>query len=155
VTLWVNTLLVVASHDYEEQDIHSADTKDWGKFHLENTEDLTITGNAYVDCFLSAGLSPHRAHHLFPYQRSGWANIYTTQYIKAAAEKCGYEWKAPANFWTDRCPSLTRSYLLGALADPLTRKPVYDSFFHEHFAVRPYFTMVKYILAGIVGIGAI
>eukprot|EP00931_Biecheleriopsis_adriatica_P082429 TRINITY_DN5586_c0_g1_i8.p1 TRINITY_DN5586_c0_g1~~TRINITY_DN5586_c0_g1_i8.p1 ORF type:complete len:511 (-),score=83.92 TRINITY_DN5586_c0_g1_i8:245-1777(-) len=155
VTLWVNTLLVVASHDYEEQDIHSANTKDWGKFHLENTEDLTIIGNPYVDCFLSAGLSPHRAHHLFPYQRSGWANIYTTQYIKATAEKFGYEWKEPANFWTERCPSLIRSYLLGALADPLTRKPVYETFFQEHFAAMPYFTMVKYILAGVVGIGAI
>ena len=156
VTLWINTLLVVSSHDYEhEVDLLGKDAKDWGRFHMENSEDLSITGNPYVDCFLSAGLSPHRAHHLFPYQRSGWANVYTTQFLAEAAEKFGYEWKPASSFLTQRCPSLIQTYILGAVADPLTRQAVYTSFLDEHCHKRPYWSMLKYILSGMSGIGAI
>merc|ERR1719469_803117 len=61
VSLWLNTLMGVSSHDFECQIIFEKETDDWGKFQLANCLDLAITGNHNVDCFLSAGLSPHRA----------------------------------------------------------------------------------------------
>ena len=58
LTLWISTFLVVASHDFEvdTEELHS-DTEDWGVNQLEQAYDLTVVGNRYVDCFLSAGLS--------------------------------------------------------------------------------------------------
>jgi len=69
VTLWINTLLVVSSHDFEKAAQQPENVRDWGMYQLINSLDLKVIGNPYIDCFLSAGLSPHRAHHMYPYQK--------------------------------------------------------------------------------------
>ena len=82
-TLWSSTFLIVSSHDFEDDtDEHAAtNTEDWGMHQLEEAYDLKVVGNRYVDCFLSAGLSSHRVHHVLPYQRSGFANITTEERV--------------------------------------------------------------------------
>mmetsp|Transcript_28435 Transcript_28435/g.71944 ORF Transcript_28435/g.71944 Transcript_28435/m.71944 type:complete len:466 (-) Transcript_28435:17-1414(-) len=155
LTLWLNTLMVVSSHDFECQVVHDKDTDDWGKFQLMNCLDLTITGNPWVDVFLSAGLSPHRAHHIFPYQRSGWANIYSTDFVRASAEKFGYRWEPPRSLQFSRLPSIFKAYIMGPLAHPLSRRVMYDSFIEEHCDWQPYWHMVKYIVKGFTGIGSL
>ncbi|MDT5225885.1 MAG: hypothetical protein QOG19_3292, partial [Mycobacterium sp.] len=77
-TLWVSTFMVVASHEFEDETEESVVVgEDWGVDQVENANDLMVIGNRYVDCFLSAGLSSHRVHHVLPFQRSGFANIVT------------------------------------------------------------------------------
>jgi len=155
LTLWLNTLMVVSSHDFECQVIYEKETDDWGKFQLMNCLDLSITGNPWVDCFLSAGLSPHRAHHMFPWQKSGWANVYATRFVQEAAEKFGYKWEAPRSLQFSRLPSIFRAYILGPLADPFSRKRVYNTFLEEHIHWTPYWDMAKYIFLGFTGIGSL
>jgi len=155
VSLWMNTLMVVSSHDFECQIIFEKDTDDWGKFQLANCLDLTITGNPYVDCWFSAGLSPHRAHHIFPWQRSGYANVLTTPIVEAAAAKFGLKWEAPRSLFGSRLPSIFKAYILGPLADPFTRKVIYPSFYEEHTHLAPYLECLKFIGLGFTGIGSL
>ena len=54
-TLWINTIMVVSSHDFTN--VFEADSKDWARYQILNSHDMRITGNHYVDCFLSAGLA--------------------------------------------------------------------------------------------------
>ena len=77
VTLWISTFMIVASHDFEDESaqVDVEAEPDWAVFQIKTAYDLTMVGNKYIDCFLSAGLSPHRVHHVLPYQRSGFANI--------------------------------------------------------------------------------
>jgi len=155
ISLWLNTLMVVSSHDFECQIIFEKDSKDWGKFQLANCLDLTITGNPYVDVFLSAGLSPHRAHHMFPYQKSGYANVYSTPVVQAVAEKFNLKWEAPRSLFMSRLPSIFKAYILGPLADPFSRKVIYSSFWDEHAHVAPYLEVAKFIGLGFTGIGSL
>lgn len=93
ISLWISTFLVVASHDFEEEvEEIEVDTEDWGINQIEQAYDLKVIGNRYVDCFLSAGLSSHRVHHVLPYQRSGFANIATEDVLREEAAKFGVEW---------------------------------------------------------------
>lgn len=147
--------MVVSSHDFECQVIFERETDDWGKFQLMNCLDLSITGNPWVDCFLSAGLSPHRAHHLFPWQRSGWANVYSTRFVQEAAEKFGYKWEEPRSLQLSRLPSIFSAYILGPLSDPFSRKRVYGTFVEEHIHLQPYWHMAKFVLLGFAGIGSL
>ncbi|WP_407818222.1 hypothetical protein, partial [Staphylococcus aureus] len=66
ITLWFNTFLVVASHDFEESTteeelaaIPEPLRNDWAAQQIVLSYDLTIVGNRWIDLFLSAGLSPH------------------------------------------------------------------------------------------------
>merc|ERR1719277_645217 len=155
VTVWLNTLMVVSSHDYECQVIYEKETEDWGKFQIMNALDLTITGNPWVDCFLSAGLSPHRAHHIFPWQKSGWANVYSTRFVQEAAKEFGYTWDPPRSVQFSRLPSIFRAYVLGPMADMFTRRPIYESFVEEHTHWKPYRDMIELIALGFSGIGSL
>lgn len=148
VVLWYNTFLVVASHDYTEDearsqlaDVPEAYRSDWAKTQLFLTYDLSITGIRWVDVFLTAGLSPHRAHHLFPVQRSGFANIASEAVIKEVALENGLEWRKPKNLILDRFPKIIRHYL-GIKNQPVPRLP-------EWFAV------AKYCKGGLLGVGAV
>merc|ERR1712190_513784 len=47
LSLWMNTLLVVSSHDFEE--VLEPDQKDWARFQLLNAHDMHITGNGWLD----------------------------------------------------------------------------------------------------------
>merc|ERR1719491_41272 len=93
-----------------------------------NAHDLSIVGNPWIDCFLSAGLSPHRAHHVLPYQRSGFANIYSEKHLAAAAQNHGLPWLPAKNFFTEIFPLIFRMYLWSPVSDPIIRRPYYDTF---------------------------
>ena len=151
--LWMNTLMVVSSHDFE--DVLESDCKDWARYQLLNAHDMKITGNPWVDCFLSAGLSPHRAHHIFPYQKSAFANYYSNRILSAAVKEHGLPWCAPKSWFTEIFPEVWRMYLAAPLSDPLTRKRVYPTFVAEHIAPEAYKYCFNYVCAGFLGIGSI
>ncbi|WP_067674094.1 fatty acid desaturase [Nocardia miyunensis] len=154
ITLWISTFLVVASHDFEEEvgELPEADTEDWAVNQLEQAYDLTVVGNRYVDCFLSAGLSSHRVHHVLPFQRSGFANIATEDVVREEAAKFGVEWLPAKSFFTDRFPKQCRTYLLAPSRDAQERD---WGFVREHFAPDALKTCAVYMVQGFTGIGTV
>jgi hypothetical protein len=153
LTLWISTFMIVASHDFEEEaDIDFKPEQDWAVSQIKNSYDLTMIGNKYIDCFLSAGLSPHRVHHVLPYQRSGFANIVSEDVVREEAEKFNVVWLQPKNFFVDRLPILIRHYLFGP-----SRSAKENNFglLKEHLHPKELLTLVRYILQGVVGIGSI
>ncbi|MEV6279589.1 fatty acid desaturase [Nocardia sp. NPDC051832] len=153
VTMWVSTFLVVASHDFEvdTEELHS-DTEDWGVNQLEQAYDLKVVGNRWVDCFLSAGLSSHRVHHVLPYQRSGFANIATEDVVREEAEKFGVEWLPAKSFFTDRFPKQIQTYLLSPSREAEENK---WGFMREHLSPSALKTCVTYTAQGFTGIGTV
>jgi hypothetical protein len=152
-TLWVSTLLIVASHDFEEDaEGRSFETDDWGIHQLEESHDLKVVGNRYVDCFLSAGLSSHRVHHVLPYQRSGFANIATEDVLGEEAAKFGVEWLPAKSFVTDRLPKLCRTYLLSRSRQAEERN---WGFIREHCSPAACKASAAYVAAGFIGLGSV
>ncbi|MGV9411397.1 fatty acid desaturase [Nocardia sp. NPDC003693] len=153
LTMWISTFLVVASHDFEVETEHiETNTEDWGINQLEQAYDLKVIGNRYVDCFLSAGLSSHRVHHVLPYQRSGFANIATEDVLREEAAKFDVEWLPAKSFFTDRFPKQIRTYILSASDEAKERE---WGFFREHFAPSALKTCVVYTAQGFSGIGTV
>jgi hypothetical protein len=114
LTMWVSSFLILASHGFEEETAKIEITweeKDWAALQIENSCDFSMIGNKYIDCFLSAGLGPHRVHHVLPQQKSGFANIISEDIVKEEAAKLNIEWLQPKNFFIDRLPSLISHYL--------------------------------------------
>jgi hypothetical protein len=154
ITLWISTFMIVASHDFEEEEsvADRDENQDWAILQIKNSYDLTMVGNKYIDCFLSAGLSPHRVHHVLPYQKSGFANIISEAIVREEAEKFGIAWLEPKNFFLDRLPILTRHYLLSP------SRMAQDNDFgllKEHFHPKALMTTIDYVLKGFAGIGSI
>jgi fatty acid desaturase len=119
LTLWFNTFLVVASHDYEE----SATTdeiaripeplrNDWAANQICLSYDLSVVGNRWIDVFLSAGLSPHRVHHVLPWQGSGFANLASEDTVREVCAEADIAWERPRNLIFERFPVVIRHYLL-------------------------------------------
>ncbi|MBD2776506.1 cytochrome b5-like heme/steroid binding domain-containing protein [Iningainema tapete] len=157
LTLWLSTFMIVASHDFEaevelETRVNHKEEKDWAVFQIQNTYDLTMIGNKYVDCFLSAGLSPHRVHHVLPYQRSGFANVISEDIVREEAEKFNVVWEQPKNFFIDRLPILTKHYLF---SPSRMAKEKNFGLWKEHFHPHELQKAVKYIMQGFAGIGSI
>jgi len=152
VTLWVSTFLIVASHDFEDEADQNAETDDWGIHQLKESYDLKVVGNRYVDCFLSAGLSSHRVHHVLPYQRSGFANIATEDLLRDEAAKFGVEWLPAKSFVTDRLPKLCRTYLLSRSRQAQEHN---WGFIREHCSPAAVKESVAYIAGGFVGLGSV
>ncbi|WP_040768230.1 fatty acid desaturase [Tsukamurella sp. 1534] len=152
--LWMSTFLVVASHDFETdvEELPAPDTEDWAVNQLHQAYDLRISGNRYVDCFLSAGLSSHRVHHVLPYQRSGFANIATEGVVAEEAAKFGVEWLPARNFFTDRLPAQVRTYLFSKSRSAEANG---DGFWREHFSPAALRTSGSYIVKGFTGIGTV
>uniref|UniRef100_A0A0C1R6Z8 Membrane protein n=1 Tax=Tolypothrix bouteillei VB521301 TaxID=1479485 RepID=A0A0C1R6Z8_9CYAN len=154
LTVWISTFMIVASHDFEEIEKDDAikQAEDWAVFQIQNSYDLTMIGNKYVDCFLSAGLSPHRVHHVLPYQKSGFANIISEDIVREEAAKYNVVWSKPKNFFLDRLPILLRHYLFHS-----SRMAKENNFtlLKEHFHPQALLRSMKYVLEGIVGIGSI
>lgn len=73
---------------------------------------MSVIGNQYIDCFLTAGLGTHRVHHVLPYQKSGFANIVSQPAVKEVAISKKLEWKATKNFVIHRLPELFNFYVL-------------------------------------------
>ncbi|MFC6010521.1 fatty acid desaturase [Nocardia lasii] len=153
ITLWISTFMVVASHDFEvpTEELH-VETEDWAVNQLEQAYDLTVVGNKYVDCFLSAGLSSHRAHHVLPFQRSGFANIASENVVREEAAKFGVEWLPAKSFFGDRFPKLIRTYLLAPSRDAEENR---WGFVREHCAPSALKTCVTYTAQGFSGIGTV
>src|ERR1700722_5007750 len=119
LTLWINTFLVVASHDFEEPDseeelavIPEPLRDDWAARQICLSYDLSVVGNRWIDLFLSAGLSPHRVHHVLPYQGSGFANLVSEDAVRQVCAEAGIAWARPRNLIFDRFPAVMRHYLL-------------------------------------------
>ncbi len=68
MSVWWNLFLIVSSHDFDLDAAKNAPEPghDWGIFQVQISTDLSVTGNGYIDCFLTAGLGCHRVHHLLP-----------------------------------------------------------------------------------------
>lgn len=154
VTLWVSTLLIVASHDFEDDTDEDDEpgTDDWGLHQLREAYDLKIVGNRYVDCFLSAGLSSHRVHHVLPFQKSGFANIATEDVLREEAAAFGVEWLPAKSFVTDRLPKLSRTYLLSRSRQARDND---WGFVREHFSADAVKVSASYVAAGFIGLGSV
>jgi Cytochrome b5-like Heme/Steroid binding domain len=151
-TLWFSTFMIVASHDFEKTEVDRSEGQDWAVSQIKNSYDLTIFGNKYIDCFLSAGLSPHRVHHVLPYQKSGFANIISEDIVREEAEKFDIVWLSPKNFFLDRLPIMAKHYLL---CPSRTAQEKNFGLLKEHFHPQAVITSMNYILKGFAGIGSI
>jgi len=119
ITLWFNTFLVVASHDFEESNteeelaaVPESLRNDWAAQQIGLSYDLTVVGNRWIDLFLSAGLSPHRVHHVLPWQGSGFANLASEQTVREVCAEVGIAWQRPRNLLFNRFPAVMKHYLL-------------------------------------------
>jgi hypothetical protein len=153
-TLWLSTFLIVSSHDFEEDADEQPDTgtEDWGVHQLTEAYDLKVVGNRYVDCFLSAGLSSHRAHHVLPFQRSGFANIATEDVLREEAAKFGIQWLPAKSFVTDRLPKLARTYLLSPSRQAEEQQ---WGFIREHLSPMAWKASAAYAASGFAGLGSV
>lgn len=154
LTVWISTFMIVASHNFEVDGVaeHPTEEDDWAIFQVENSYDLTMIGNRYIDCFLSAGLSPHRVHHVLPYQRSGFANIVSEAIVREESEKVGVEWLPPRNFFANRLPSMVRHYLFSPSRAARERQL---SMFQEHFSPGALKESLGYVYKGFLGFGSV
>jgi fatty acid desaturase len=128
LTLWFNTFLVVASHDFEESNaeaelavIPEPLRNDWAARQICLSYDLSVVGNRWIDLFLSAGLSPHRVHHVLPYQGSGFANLATEDTVREVCAQVGIAWARPRNLIFERFPAVMKHYLLCPVKPPPPR----------------------------------
>ena len=155
LTLWLTTFLVLASHGFQEERTDKEinwEEEDWAALQIENSCDLSIIGNRYIDCFLSAGLSPHRVHHVLPQQKSGFANIISEDIVREEAVKFNIEWLQPKNFFFDRLPSLANQYL----ASPsVMAKEKNFGVFKEHLHPQALKMCIIYIVNGFTGFSGI
>lgn len=153
VTLWISTFLVVASHDFELDAEETEDEgDDWAVNQIEEAYDLKISGNRWADCFLSAGLSSHRVHHVLPYQRSGFANIACEHIVAEEAAKFGVTWEPAKSFVFDRFPKQVCYYLV---ARSRTAQENEWGALREHFSPRALKTCAEYTVKGFTGIGTV
>ncbi len=119
IALWFNTFLVVASHDFEESAteeelaaIPAPLRDDWAAQQICLSYDLSIVGNRWIDLFLSAGLSPHRVHHVLPWQGSGFANLASETTVREVCAEVGIAWERPRHLIVERFPAVMKHYLL-------------------------------------------
>lgn len=153
ITLWISTFMIVASHDFEDDATVDVEAEtDWAVFQIKTAYDLTMVGNKYIDCFLSAGLSPHRVHHVLPYQKSGFANIVSEEIVREEAAKFDLPWYAPKNFFIDRLPLMARYYLLSPSRQADEQGL---GLWREHVNPLALKSAIAYIYKGFIGVGSI
>jgi hypothetical protein len=119
---------VVASHDFEEPNseeelavIPEPLRDDWAARQICLSYDLSVVGNRWIDIFLSAGLSPHRVHHVLPYQGSGFANLASEDAVREVCAEVGIAWERPRNLIVDRFPAVIKHYLTCPVKPSLLR----------------------------------
>ncbi|MGD0559012.1 MAG: hypothetical protein ABSA93_29075 [Streptosporangiaceae bacterium] len=77
-----------------------------------------MVGNRWIDIFLSAGLSPHRVHHVLPWQGSGFANLASEDTVREVCAGVGIAWERPRNLIFGRFPAVMKHYLLCPAKQP-------------------------------------
>ena len=80
-----------------------------------------MVGNRWIDIFLSAGLSPHRVHHVLPWQGSGFANLAAEDAVREVCAEVGIAWERPRNLILDRFPAVMKHYLTCPVKPSLLR----------------------------------
>jgi hypothetical protein len=111
---------------------------------------MSVFGNPYVDCFMTAGLGCHRTHHLLPSQKSGFSNILSEPIVREIAEKNGIKWLPYQNFVFQRLPVLFRYYLLN-----VTPGKKDEGWIKEAFSPSGIMSTIIFVLVGFLGLGAI
>jgi hypothetical protein len=94
---------------------------DWAARQICLSYDLSVVGNRWIDLFLSAGLSPHRVHHVLPYQGSGFANLASEDAVREVCAEVGIAWERPRNLILDRFPAVMKHYLTCPVKPSLLR----------------------------------
>jgi fatty acid desaturase len=160
ITLWYNTFLVVASHDFEREEgdaplrqLSEKLRSDWAAQPIQLSYDLSVVGIRWLDVFLTAGLSPHRVHHVLPTQRSGFSNIASERIVREVCEEAGLVWHPPRNLWFDRFPAIFRRFLLAPAQRPESgvAKPANT----VPWPVAETSVLCRYVVAGWKGVGAV
>lgn len=171
-TTWINLFMIVASHDFEsaraEGTTNEQLSKDWAVHQVKSSMDIYVTGFQHLDLFLTAGLGCHRSHHVFPYQRSGFANIASAPLLKEYCEKYNVPWHRPRSFPLERLPTLAKHYLLAPAAAMESKEErasgqrsagpprLFGSFFlYEHFSPHMIYTCIEMSVLGFLGEGSI
>lgn len=142
-TFWIMFFISSAPHDIENEVANNNGETDFALFQVEHSMDYEITGNVYIDAFLSGGVLPHAVHHLLPFQQSILANIASEPVVIEEYEKLGRKWPKKVNFWKQRVPTL----LGAALLRPMNDHPEY-SFWEEHFSFKNIWFTILFILRG-------
>jgi hypothetical protein len=155
--LWWNLFLIVSSHDFEESETKADLTRgqDWGVFQVANSFDMSVVGNPYVDCFLTAGLGCHRAHHVLPAQRSGFANILSEPAVRKTCEEFGIAWKPTKNFVWHRLPGLFIFYMFAPARLADERGGGFLRFMKENLSLEGYRRIAHFVFFGFRGVGSI
>eukprot|EP00811_Abedinium_folium_P005988 NODE_1550_length_2440_cov_10.504972.p1 GENE.NODE_1550_length_2440_cov_10.504972~~NODE_1550_length_2440_cov_10.504972.p1 ORF type:complete len:639 (+),score=187.30 NODE_1550_length_2440_cov_10.504972:39-1919(+) len=165
-TVWVNLFLIVSSHEFEAPPVGLGTCKDWGVYQVLNSFDIFVTGNRWVDSFLSAGLSCHRVHHALPNMRSGWSNLIVEPIVREICEReFGIEWRPSKGFFQRRVIELMQEYLFS----PAYALETYSTkggellggdtgsfaarFLKEHLSVKNLWTSLTIALQGFGGFG--
>ena len=109
---WWNLILVFSNHEYHEDTYKNTKLYDWAEYQIMNSHDLRLTGNAWVDDFLLAGLATHKVHHLLPQQQSAFANIYCEPIIIDLCKKYNIKWEKPKSFLFEKVPELLNTFFI-------------------------------------------
>ena len=96
---------------------------DWAARQICLSYDLSVVGNRWIDLCLSAGLSPHRVHHVLPYHGSGFANLATEETVREVCAEVGIGWERPRNLIFERFPAVMKHYMLAAVKPAPPRPP--------------------------------
>jgi hypothetical protein len=99
-------------------------------FQVQCTSEMVFTGNPWVDVFISTGQTCHAAHHILPFQKSGWSNVVVLPLVRALAEKRGVVWKAPVPFWSRLLPRYVSTVVTAPPTGGLT-----EGFFEENMSL--------------------
>lgn len=111
---------------------------------------MSVVGNEYIDCFLTAGLGCHRVHHLLPGQKSGFSNVATVPVVRKLWEDMGYKWERTQNFVLDRMPINLRRYILKK-----PRSLHCSNIVTETLSITGIFRSVMWVAGGFIGVGQI
>jgi len=123
---------------------------DWGTFQIGVSTDIAVTGNSYIDSYLTAGLGCHRVHHLLPGQKSGFSNTATLPIVKKVWEDQGYKWERTQHFILDRWPINMRRYIFSP-----SRGLGCSNIITESLSITGIFRTIMWVAGGFIGIGQI
>jgi len=162
LTLWLNMFLIVSSHNFEEaREAEGYEGLDWGTFQVQHSLDTYVTGVAWVDVFLTAGLGCHRAHHVLPYQKSGFANIASEGPLRETCAEFGVPWERKRHLLVERVLPLMWKYWTMPAQKQAVPKPILyggpglSGFLKEHLSVESAWFCIKFVLLGFLGEGSI